>query len=222
MAAKIVVVLVLLASCGGAIADHPATMRIDYYHSGNAELEIFSLDRVIREPLPFPGNIDQPIDGTLRGKYAFELVSPETGEISWSRSFSSIYGEWETTSEARRMNRTFHESVRAPWPETAVDLVIRKRGAQNEFIEIWRTRIDPEDYLVHREAAAFSDQVVAIEHNGDPAKKVDLLLLGDGYTAAERERFLATARELTEQLLSTAPFSDRRTDFNVTINFKSS
>ena len=73
---------------------NPQTMRIDFYHTGNSDTEIFSLDRVVLEPLPFSGNLNQPLDKTLRGKYSFEIVDPESGEIAWSRCFSSIYGEW--------------------------------------------------------------------------------------------------------------------------------
>jgi len=198
-----------------AFAASPQTMRIDFYHTGNSETEIFSLDRVVLEPLQFPGNLHQPIDKTLRGKYSFEIVDPQSGDIAWSRSFSSIYGEWETTAEARQMNRTFHESLRFPDQEKEFDVVLKKRGAQNRFAEIWRMRIDPDDYLVHQESAAYAQHVVAIEINGDPATKVDLLLLGDGYTADEQDAFLEKARELTEQLFATSPFMERRSDFNV-------
>jgi hypothetical protein len=38
------------------------TMRVDYYHTGNAKEERFSLDRVVLEPLPWPGNPAKPID----------------------------------------------------------------------------------------------------------------------------------------------------------------
>ncbi len=189
-------------------------MRVDYYHSGNHETELFSLDRVVREPLPWPGNGARPIDETLRGKYAFEIVDAG-GEVLYSRSYSSIYGEWETTGEARRMNRTFHESVRFPEPAAEFDLVIKKRGEANRFAEIWRLRLDPSDYLVHEESAAHADRVVAIERNGDPATKVDLLLLGDGYTAAEHDEFVAKARELSAVLFAKTPFKERRSDFNV-------
>lgn len=198
-----------------AFAEAPPTLRIDYYHSGNATTEMFSLDRVVLEPLEFSGNLAQPEDRTMRGKYVFEIADPDSGKIAWSRSFSSIYGEWETTAEARRMNRTFHESVRLPQQERAFDLIVKKRGSDNGFTEIWRLRVEPDDYLVHREKAAYIDQVVAIEHNGDPATKVDILLLGDGYLPEEQADFLAKARELTNLLFSTPPFQDRRKDFNV-------
>ncbi len=192
-----------------------STMRIDFYHTGNSETEIFSLDRVVLETLPFSGNLNQPIDKTLRGKYLFEIVDPESGDVAWSRSFSSIYGEWETTGEARQMNRTFHESLRFPAQEGEFEVVLKKRSEQNRFTEIWRMRIDPNDYLVHRESAAYAEHVVAIEYNGDPATKVDLLLLGDGYTADAQDAFLEKARELTEELFATSPFMERRSDFNL-------
>jgi len=198
----------------GAIAA-PQTLRVDYFHTGNFETEIFSLEQVVLEPLPFPGNTNQAIDHSLRGKYLFEITDPDTKAVLWSRSFSSIYGEWETTAEARDMHRTFHESLRFPKPQKPFEVVLKKRGPQNGFIEVWRINIDPGDYLVHSESAAYTGQVVQIENNGDPALKVDLLILGDGYTAEEHDSFIASASRLTEELFATSPFKERRSDFNV-------
>ena len=191
------------------------TLRVDYYHTGDHDTELFSLDRVVLEPLPWAGNPAQPLDATLRGKYAAYVFTADRQTLLYSRSFSSIYGEWETTGEARERQRTFHESIRFPAPESQVELVIKKRATDNAFVDVWRTAVDPADYLVHRESATMADSVVAIENNGDPEQKVDLLLLGDGYTAAEHDAFLAKARELTEVLFATSPFKERRSDFNV-------
>ena len=209
--------LLLVSLFGGtqALAQAPATLRVDFYHSGNHETEMFSLDQVVLEPRPWTGNMHYPIDETLRGKYLFEIVDPDSGDVAWSRSFSSIYGEWETTREAKEINRTYHESVRFPAQTTEFELVLKKRNASNGFDEIWRLAIDPEDYMVHRESAAYAGQVVAILDNGDPATKVDLLILGDGYTEEEQDRFIARARELTDTLFATSPFRERKNDFNV-------
>lgn len=209
--------LLLVAALLGstAFAEPPDTLRVDYYHSGNANTELFSLDRLVREPLPWPGNMAQPLDQTLRGKYAFDIVTEADGELFWSRSFSSIYGEWETTGEARSLNRTFHESLRFPDPGAPFRAILKKRTGAQAFEEIWSVTLDPSDYLVHEESAAYAAHVVAIEQNGDPATKVDLLLLGDGYTAAESDEFVAKAREMAEVLFATSPFRERREDFNV-------
>lgn len=209
------VLLLLLSIVGSAAADAPQTMRLDFYHSGNSETEMFSLDEVVIEALPWTGNMQQPLDTTLRGKYLFEIVDEATGKTSWSRSFSSIYGEWETTAEARKINRTFHESLRFPRPAAAFQVLIKKRDAANQFADVWRISIDPDDYMHHHEKALYADQVVAIVNNGDPAQKVDLLLLGDGYTHAQHEAFIAKAREMADILFATSPFKERKSDFNV-------
>ncbi len=191
------------------------TMRFDYFHTGNANSELFSVDELVLEPLPWPGNSAQPIDNTLRGKYAFEILDAKSDALLWSRSFSSIYGEWETTDEAKSERRTFHESLRFPAPQSEFRVVIRKRGADNRFETIWETELDPGDYLVRRESAPYQEEVVAIEYNGDPRNKVDLLLLGDGFTDKEAETFLERAQALTEVFFATSPFHERRADFNV-------
>jgi hypothetical protein len=51
--------------------------------------------------------------------------------------------------------------------------------------------------------------------SGDSAHKVDLLVMGDGYTRAEQEKFTRDAQRLTSVLLETEPFRSRRHDFNV-------
>ena len=91
-------------------------MRLDYYHTGNEKEERFSVDRVVLEPLPWPGNPARPIDTTNRGKYFFEVTDARDRHGAYSRGFSSIYGEWETTGEAKDANRTFSESLRFPAP----------------------------------------------------------------------------------------------------------
>jgi hypothetical protein len=194
-------------------SDMPPTMRVDFFHSGNHASELFSLDQVVIEPLPWAGNMAQPVDNTLRGKYLFEIVNDEV--IVWSRSFSSIYGEWETTSEAHTIDRSFHESVRFPAQSDIFELVLKKRATDNHFEEIWRIELDPNDHLVHRESARYADQLVAIHEGGDPGNTVDLLLMGDGYTAEEHDAFVAKAKELADILFATPPFKERKDDFNI-------
>ncbi|HJZ67894.1 MAG TPA: peptidase M64 N-terminal domain-containing protein, partial [Blastocatellia bacterium] len=72
-------------------------MRVDYYHTGNASQEMFSLDRVVIEPLGWPGSPQKNIDDTNLGKYFFEVRDRATNRVLYSRGFASIYGEWETT-----------------------------------------------------------------------------------------------------------------------------
>ena len=190
-------------------------MRLDYYHTGNASQELFSVDRVVVEPLPWPGNPDKLVDETNLGKYFFEVKDQKTGRILYSRGFASIYGEWETTDEAKSANRTFHESLRFPAPEAPVQIVLKKRDAKNAFREVWTTPLDPKDIFIDRSKLAPPGSLIEIQKSGDPSAKVDFLILGDGYTAAELKKFEKDAHRLTEILFATSPFKERRRDFNV-------
>src|SRR3982074_3913647 len=113
-----------------ASAAPPKTMRADYYPAGTAKEERFALDRVVLEPLPWPGNPSKPIDDTNRGKYFFEVADAASGRTLYSRGFSSIYGESDTTAEARTMNRTFSESLRLPPGEKPAKIAVKKRDAR--------------------------------------------------------------------------------------------
>ncbi len=206
--------IALIAATPAPAAGPPRTLRLDYFHTGSASEEIFSLDRLVVEPLPWPGNPDRPIDDTNLGKYLFEVWEPETGELLYSRGFASIYGEWETTGEARRMHRTFHESLRFPTPAGPVEVVIKKRDARNAFREVWRTQVDPGDMLTDTSLPP-EQRLISIQVSGPSTHKVDLLLLGDGYTAEECAAFEEQARRLTGVLFAVSPFKERQGDFNV-------
>ncbi len=207
--------LILILVFSVPVLATPVTMRLDYYHTGNATQELFSIDRVVLEPLPWPGNPAQPIDNSNLGKYLFEVKDQKTRRLIYSRGFASIYGEWETTGEAKAMVRTFHESLRFPAPEAPIEIVLKKRDSKNVFREVWTTQIDPQNMFVDRSKSPAPAPVIEIQKMGDPATKVDLLLMGDGYTAAEAKKFEADARRLTEALFATSPFKERRNDFNV-------
>lgn len=207
--------ILLTFTASFAAAAQPATMRVDFTHSGNALQEIFSLDRMVEEPLPWPGNTKQRIDRLNRGAYFFDVVYPATGEVFYSRGFSSIFGEWRTTPEARKENRSFGESLRFPMPDKPVRIRLYSRDDRNEFSMIWTHDIDPADIDVQRAHPPLQSPLVAIRNSGDPQDKVDLLILGDGYTETERESFIADARRLSDQLFAISPFKERASDFNV-------
>jgi hypothetical protein len=208
--------LVLLAAAAAAAvpaAPRP-TLRLDYFHTGNALEERFALDGLVQDG-PWAGPAQGPrwIDDTNLGKYFFEVIDPRTNRVLYSRGFASIFGEWETTGEARESWRTFHESLRFPEPDGPAQVVLKKRDRHNLFREVWTLRIDPRE--ADRTSLATAPQPWAVMRSGPSSDKVDLLLMGDGYTAAEMDKWHRDARRLAETLFAVAPFKERRGDFNV-------
>ena len=190
------------------------TMRLDYFHTGGSGREVVALDRVVSDG-PWAGSPTRLLDDLNLGTYRFEVVDAATRRVLYSRGFASLYGEWETTDEPKTASRTFHESLRFPWPRRPVQVVLEKRGHDGLFREIWSAGVDPSSRFVNAADRAPSGRVWTILESGPPAEKVDLVILGEGYSEAELPKFHADAGRLVERLFSVEPFKSRRSDFNV-------
>ena len=207
--------LLLSLATLACLAAPPRTLRVDYGHTGDAASEHFGVDRVVLEPLPWPGDLAKTIDTSNLGKYCFEVADKATGKLLYSRGFASIYGEWETTDEAKALSRSFSESLRFPQPEAPVRILVKKRDALNAFKTLWTFDLDPRDPLIERTPGPDAGGLITLQKNGDSADKVDVLILGDGYTAAERGKFEQQARMVMEKLFEQSPFKEHRKDFNI-------
>ena len=204
-----------LFSAALAQAAQPATVRVDYTHSGNALSDTYALEQVLIEPLPWPGDTSKNLDDTNRGQNRVEVVDAKTGDVLYSRGFSTIFGEWRTTDEANKMSRAFQESVRFPKPDRPVRVRILKRDERNAFSVAWSVEIDTDAFEVVRKQPPLPVKPIPVRVSGPSPQKVDLLILGDGYTQAEMAKFEADARRLSAHLFSVSPFKERADDFNV-------
>jgi hypothetical protein len=197
------------------------TLRFDFDHAGTASEEHIALDSLRLEG-DWPGSRTQLVDTSNLGKYLFEVVDTSTQVVLYSRGFASIYGEWETTGEAKHGWRTFEESQRFPEPRRPAQLVLKKRASDGTFHEIASQLVDPTSRFVDRSALAHDAEVIAIQDSGAPATKLDVLVMADGYTREERAKFEADARRLVAVLLDTEPYRSRKSDINVRALFVTS
>src|SRR5262245_189845 len=191
-----------------------ATLRLDYHHFGKAGEEAIALDALVREG-DWPGGRKNTIDALNLGPYRVEVRDRGTSAILYAQGFASIYGEWETTDEAKTTRRAFHESVRFPFPRRPVQVDILKRAPDQSWLPLGTFLADPGSQEVHRDPVSGRGTVWTVFENGPPETKVDLLILGDGYTKAEIAKFHDDVKRLVGILFQTTPFKERRSDFNV-------
>lgn len=193
------------------------TMRIDYFHTAGPKIdgEVFSLDRIVSDGA-WPGSRTRLVDELVLGEYFFEVTDAGTGTLLYSRGFSSIAGEWVTTPEVRESHRTFHESLRFPWPKASVNVALKRRMPDRQsFGDVWSLAVDPSSRFVNPADIDHAVNVWAVVENGPPATKVDLLFLAEGYTKDQIGKFHADAKRLADILFSLEPFKSRKSDFNV-------
>jgi len=188
------------------------TMRVDYFHTGTATEEHFSLDRFLNDGA-WAGSETVLTDKLNRGLYFFRITDTLTNTLLYSRGFASVFGEWQSIGDPGW--GTFHESLRFPWPKLPVKLTIEKRDAKNNFVAIWSLNIDPKARVVNPSVLKSPYKTFPYIENGKTSNHVDIVILGDGYTSAEMDKFHKDMVTLTDELFTVEPFKSRKTDFNV-------
>ncbi|MFA6437683.1 MAG: M64 family metallopeptidase [Bacteriovoracaceae bacterium] len=192
------------------------TLRVDYYHTGTKGTEIFALDKIYDEGI-WSGSKTQLVDNLNYGEYMLRVFNVASGIVIYSRGFSTMFNEWHSTDESNAgILKTFHETVRIPFPKATVQLTISRRDKKMIFHELFSTVIDPNDHsVVNIQKRAPQFKSVKLVDNGAPEKKVDLLIIGDGYATADMQKFRDDAKHYSDVLLGTSPFKERKKDFNV-------
>jgi len=192
-----------------------STLRIDYYHTGNAEQEIVAIDRLYRQGT-WAGPLTRLIDDYSNGGYRVQAHDPESGALLFSRGFDSYFGEYRTTSAATAgAMRTYHESVLLPFPKRLLRVTLTAQRRDGTTIQLLETVVDPTSIAIASEPPAADAQVVETHVAGSPHKVLDIAILGEGYTLEELEAFKIDLKRATEVLLGHAPFIAHHSQISV-------
>jgi hypothetical protein len=208
------------AAAGASVAAFDArfrdeTMRIDYFHIGNATEEIATLDRVWRQGI-WAGSRTHLIDDSENGSYWARVYDAASGELIFSRGFDSYFGEYKTTSPAvEGVRRTYQESVLMPFPKQKVRFTLAVRQRDRALKEIFSAEIDPADWSVEPRPLPKGAIVVEQAVQGDPHSHVDVAILGEGYTGAEQGKFRADLARFTKVFLAQEPYASMADRFNL-------
>lgn len=187
-------------------------LRLDYYHCGNADYEKYFFDELIQEPY-WAGSKTNLIDTKGYGNQFVEVRTVDTNELIYSRGYCTLFGEWQTTPEAKITECCYPESLIMPFPREKVIVSINslnKKGVPEKKFEY---TVDPKSYFIKNEKEKLL--VFDVVHSGDSNKKVDIVLLPEGYPEKQQELFKADCRKFAEELLSYAPYSSNKDKFNI-------
>lgn len=198
------------------------TLRVDYYHLGDAKLEFVTLHQLYRYK-GWAGSTKNLIDKDRVGKYAVNVFDREGKVLLFRHSYNSIFEEYQTTNDALNgTKRTYQESVLIPFPREPVLLTIESRDKNNEFHDVFRSVIDPGNKHICEREKDRSVTVNTISGTDDPHRKVDLLLIAEGYSDKEQGKFRKDAAKLAEVFLNTEPFSSLKDSFTIRTVFRAS
>lgn len=189
------------------------SLRFDFLLGGNNEEVVVYPAETKQEPY-WGGNKSNLVDPFNYGSYRFQVFDLKSDSLIFSKGFSTLFQEWQTTAEAKTTKKTFYQSAIFPFPKKDVKLTIEARQWDGTFKTIYTTNIDPKNYFILDEKVD-KFPVRAILDNGKPEHKIDIVILAEGYTAAEMEDFYADAAKVSGYLFDTEPFKSEKSNFNV-------
>jgi len=192
---------------------HDKQTRLDYFHSGNAEIDSYSFDELIEEPY-WGGSKVNLIDTINYGKFMFFVRDYKSGKLIYSRGYSSLFEEWQTTEEAKEIDRTFTETLVFPYPKDSVVVEIHDRDRKNNFRKRQEFIVDPNSYFVKKERLNESEKF-KVHYSGNSSTKLDIVFIPEGYTNEEMPKFRSDCKKFAGYLFEYEPFSDYKESINI-------
>ncbi len=221
-------ILILFAAaqlCAQSFSDYfnDQTMRIDYYHTGNSKTELVTIDHIYTYGI-WAGSLNNLIDNFNNGAYYYKIYDDGSGKLIYSKGFDSYFKEYQTSGDAiNGIQKTFQESAVIPAPKSKIKFSIEKRDKENKLQEIYSTIIDPADIYISAEAVDNEGVKVYKQHySGDPHTKVDVVIIGEGYTKDEQSKFQKDLKHFTDLFMNQEPYKDLSNKFNVYGVYKAS
>lgn len=191
----------------------PKTLRLDFYHTGDKTSEIISFDKLVEEEF-WSGSKVNLIDKFGFGNYMLKVFDSASKSLIYSRGFSTLYQEWQTTEEAKHNKRSMSGSVVFPFPKNKVIVEIDRRNRKNNFEKIFEYAIDPNNYFIIREKVRpYSN--FKVHYSGEPNQKLDIVFLPEGYSETEMEKFKNDCKRFAEYLFEYSPFKENQDKINI-------
>jgi hypothetical protein len=203
----------LLPACRRETADKPpatfadGALRFELRHFVRSASDTFDLLRLRVEPhwrAP-KERLDDILDW---GDYRLSMSDAEDGAVLFRTGFDS-------NIDAHASAAATTIAVRFPLPQRRVHVTVERRRPGSIFQAVWQRSLDPLDAGIDRSPPRSTPEVTTVMVNGPAATKVDITILGEGYTLGERTKFVRDAERAAGFLFSVDPFASRMRDFNV-------
>lgn len=192
---------------------HNNTMRYDFHHGGNSSDEYYTFDKVKREG-SWAGSKTSLINPFEYGEQHFRIIDAESGKTIYKNNYCTLFNEWQTTEEAQKVHRSYPESLIFPEPKKDFIIEIYARNKRSKKMELKHVhKINVSDYNI----LPFNNgyKTVDLHIGGEIEHCLDIVLLPDGFTESEEEKFLSSCEMWCKSLFSYSPFKENTHRINI-------
>lgn len=189
------------------------SMRFDFMHAGNGSVENYYFVGVTQEPF-WGGSRTNLVDKDDYGVQRFKILDFKTKKELFSKGYCTLFNEWRDIEEAKTTSRSYPESIQFPFPKSKIIVEIYSRSKEtNKFIKKFEQIVDPSSYNVSQRSSKY--KTIDIQYNGHYSKKVDIVILSEGYDSTQEALFKRDCEKFTEGIFQFSPYKENRDKFNV-------
>ncbi len=209
---KRIILAVVALVCSVALTAQDKTLRVDYIFSGTDKASEISLDRMFS----FDGwagrrvNLDKV---PVKGNGQISMTDIATGKVLYRLPFSTLFQEWQTSDESRYVRKSFENTFLLPMPSGRAMVKVELYDSKGVMSASLKHVVDPSDILIRHLKPAVPEHRYLLK-SGDPADRIDVAVVAEGYTSEEAEKFYGHAQAAVDAILSHEPFAGYRDRFN--------
>jgi hypothetical protein len=181
------------------------TCRVDLQFAGDYQGMHVYLDKIKDEPY-WGGRQFNLTPSFIPGDFRFMVTDSASNKLIYADGFNTLFREWQTTDEARVVQKSFENTIVFPFPLATVIVTIDRRTGYDSWDHLFTCNIRPDDALIHRHKTP-DVPVKVLSQPTDPARAVDIAIIAEGYSARELRKFFKEARKLADHLCSHEPFA---------------
>ena len=222
VAAGAYTLLLVLFLCGLSLRLHAQsfdayfedrTLRLDYVFAGDSATSAIYFDKASVLP-NWAGRRTRLSETFLRGNGQVIVRQHDSDSVIYVHTFSTLFQEWQATEEATQVAKAFESTYLVPMPKGPVDITIRLTDFHDQVSASLTHTIDPSDILI-RPIPADTICVRDLMVSAPLSEAVDIVMVAEGFTAEEMDKFYADAQRATEAIFSHEPFASLKDKFNV-------
>lgn len=190
------------------------TLRIDYIFSGNDHEQQIAVDELCQEPHWYGRRVhlsELPVEGNGQ----ITVRDHKTGKVIYRNSFSTLFQEWQSYPEAKKLTKSFENVFLVPMPKDTADITLDLRNNRRQVVASLTHEVVPTDILIRKVGYNSVNPYVTLQHADDTTHCIHIAYLAEGYTKDEMPTFVEDAKKAMGFLFSYEPFKSMRGRFNI-------
>jgi len=188
------------------------SFRFDYTLGGNHENTYVFENKYKEEPF-WGGSKINLIDKFNLGDFRVLITDSASKTLIYSRGYSTLFYEWLDTDEAKKTSKSYYETVTFPYPKNTFFLKIQIRKKDTKFYDLFETKIDPNHYAIIIDKQE-KYTVKRIKYSGNHHKKLDIVIIPDGYTSDDMNKFHNDCNRFMNYFFEVEPFKSYKDKVN--------